>query len=178
MERRNSFENLILLCVPHHTTIDGSASDEYPVAVLASWKAAREGQSLEALQGLSGLTEARLGQMLAEAQGQFLDEVRPALTKFSKTAPELAQLLNTLLDELADPRVHGFGLSQDSIELFSSAARRLGSFEENVNVPAAAADNLGNLGDGATALGGVVGQIERATLAIRSAIDEMPHGRR
>jgi hypothetical protein len=83
---RNSFKNLLLLCVPHHTTIDGASSDDYPVELLEEWKASREGESVEALEGLTGLTETRLGEMLAEAQGQFLDQVRPALAEFSKTA--------------------------------------------------------------------------------------------
>jgi len=82
---RNSFKNLLLLCVPHHTTIDGARSDDYPKELLVKWKADREGDSIEALEGLTGLTETRLGEMLAEAQGEFLDQVRPALAEFSKT---------------------------------------------------------------------------------------------
>ncbi|WP_445527473.1 hypothetical protein [Streptomyces cyslabdanicus] len=174
---RNSFKNLLLLCVPHHTTIDGASSADYPVEILEKWKASREGESVEALEGLTGLTEARLGEMLAEAQGQFLDQVRPALAEFSKTAPELAGLLNTLLDELADPRIHGFGIDPDSIELFSDAARSLGSFEDNVGLLASAADSLGNLDGRAALLMKAAQRMENAATAIRSAIDDMPRGR-
>ncbi|MGW7261525.1 hypothetical protein [Streptomyces sp. NPDC054834] len=178
VQERNSFKNLLLLCVPHHTTIDGANSADYPVAVLESWKASREGESVEALEGLTGLTEARLGEMLAEAQGQFLDQVRPALAEFSKTAPELAGLLNTLMDELADPRIHGFGIDPDSISLFSDAARSLGSFEDNVHVFANAADKLGGLEDKAKSLMTAAKRLEAATSAIQSAIADMPRGRR
>ncbi|MEY9816335.1 hypothetical protein [Streptomyces albogriseolus] len=115
--------------------------------------------------------------MLAEAQGEFLDQVRPALAEFSKTAPELASLLNTLLDELADPRIHGFGISPDAIELFSSAARSLGSFEDNVHVLAHAADKLGGLEDKAAGLLNAARRLEGAALAIQSAIADMPRGR-
>ncbi|MDX3186472.1 hypothetical protein PV334_35285 [Streptomyces sp. ME02-7008A-1] len=174
---RNSFKNLLLLCVPHHTTIDGASSDDYPLEILEEWKASREGESVEALEGLSGLTEARLSEMLAEAQGQFLDQVRPALAEFSRTAPELANLLNTLLDELADPRIHGFGISPDSIELFSGAARSLGSFEDNVGLLASAADSLGNLEDGVLLLMKAAQRMENAANAVRSAIADMPRGR-
>ncbi|MEU6651297.1 hypothetical protein ABZ904_18090 [Streptomyces sp. NPDC046900] len=174
---RNSFKNLLLLCVPHHTTIDGASSADYPVEVLEGWKASREGESMEALEGLTGLTEARLGEMLAEAQGQFLDQVRPALAEFSKSAPELAGLLNTLLDELADPRIHGFGISPDAIELFSDAARSLGSFEDNVGIFASAADRLGDLETKVVGLMKAAQRMENAATSIRSAIDEMPRGR-
>ncbi|MGW7021519.1 hypothetical protein ACWGGS_19615 [Streptomyces decoyicus] len=174
---RNSFKNLMLLCVPHHTTIDGASSADYPVEVLEEWKAGREGESVEALEGLTGLTEARLSDMLAEAQGQFLDEVRPALAEFSKTAPELAVLLNSLLDELADPRIHGFGISPDSIELFSDAARSLGSFEDNVSLFASAAGSLGNLETKSVMLARAAKRMEDAASAIQSAIADMPRGR-
>lgn len=174
---RNSFKNLLLLCVPHHTTIDGASSTDYPVELLEEWKASREGESVEALEGLTGLTEARLGEMLAEAQGEFLDQVRPALAEFSKTAPELASLLNTMLDELADPRIHGFGISPDAIGLFSDAARSLGSFEDNVGLFASAADSLGGLEDKTVMLMRAAKRMENAANAMRSAIDEMPRGR-
>ncbi|MEU8033628.1 hypothetical protein AB0C13_34270 [Streptomyces sp. NPDC049099] len=175
---RNSFKNLLLLCVPHHTTIDGTSSADYPVEVLESWKASREGESVEALERLTGLTEARLGEMLAEAQGQVLDQVRPALAEFSKTAPELAGLLNTLLDELADPRIHGFGIDPDSISLFSDAARSLGSFEDNVHVFANAVDKLGGLEEKAKSLMTAAKGLEAAASAIQSAIADMARGRR
>jgi hypothetical protein len=175
--QRNSFRNLLLLCVPHHTTIDGASSADYPVELLETWKANREGDSVEALEGLTGVTETRLSEMLAEAQGQFLDQVRPALAEFSKTAPELAGLLNTLLDELADPRVHGFGISPDAIEMFSHSARSLGSFEDNVHVLANAADKLGGLEDNAKGLLMAARRLEGAASAIQSAIADMPRGR-
>ncbi|MFG2284001.1 hypothetical protein ACGFNQ_35615 [Streptomyces asoensis] len=174
---RNSFKNLLLLCVPHHTTIDGASSADYPVQVLEEWKASREGESVEALEGLTGLTEARLSEMLAEAQGQFLDQVRPALAEFSKTAPDLASLLNTLLDELADPRIHGFGISPDTIELFSHSARSLGSFEDNVHVLAHAADKLGSLEERTAGLMEAARRLQAAASAIQNAIADMPRGR-
>ncbi|MEU6635722.1 hypothetical protein [Streptomyces rochei] len=174
---RNSFKNLLLLCVPHHTSIDGASSDDYPVGLLEEWKANREGDSIEALEGLTGLTEARLSEMLAEAQGQFLDQVRPALAEFSRTAPELAGLLNTLLDELADPRVHGFGISPDAIELFSHSARSLGSFEDNVHVLASAADKLGGLEDKTAGLMEAARRLQSAASAIQSSIADLPRGR-
>jgi len=174
---RNSFKNLLLLCVPHHTTIDGARSDDYPKELLVKWKADREGDSIEALEGLTGLTETRLGEMLAEAQGEFLDQVRPALAEFSKTAPELAGLLSTLLDELADPRIHGFGISPDAIEMFSHSARSLGSFEDNVHVLANAADKLGGLEDNTAVLMEAARRLQAAASAIQSAIADMPRGR-
>ncbi|SBT92605.1 hypothetical protein GA0115233_10481, partial [Streptomyces sp. DI166] len=52
VRERNSFDNLILLCNPHHEEVDGPNSDQYPVDVLEDWKHARETDGLDALAGL------------------------------------------------------------------------------------------------------------------------------
>ncbi|MFD5334621.1 HNH endonuclease [Streptomyces hawaiiensis] len=49
---RNSFANLILLCHPHHTEIDGTNSDQYSVELLERWKRERESDGVSAIGGL------------------------------------------------------------------------------------------------------------------------------
>jgi hypothetical protein len=64
---RAAFENLILLCKPHHDLVDRIRPSDYPVEVLQSWKVAKEAGGLEALHGLGRLTETRLAELLEDA---------------------------------------------------------------------------------------------------------------
>ncbi|MYU53274.1 MULTISPECIES: HNH endonuclease signature motif containing protein [Streptomyces] len=149
---RNSFDNLVLLCNPHHEEVDGPDSDKYPVEVLLGWKRTREADGLEALAGLGELTKAELSEMIAAVQSQLVDRIGPALDEFAKTAPELASLLKAVMKELADPRVHGFGISQDGINMLHKSARTFANLEDSANRLAEAADSLKNLEDGADIL--------------------------
>ncbi|MER7794707.1 hypothetical protein [Streptomyces sp. NPDC097640] len=152
VKERNGFDNLILLCNPHHEEVDGPDSEKYPVKVLLGWKDAREADGLDALAGLGELTKAELGEMIATAQSEVVDRLGPALDEFAKTAPELAALLKVVVKELADPRVHGFGISEDGITMLHKSARTFANLEDSANVPAKAADSLRNLEDSANVL--------------------------
>ena len=152
VRERNSFDNLILLCNPHHEEIDGPDSDQYPVEVLQDWKQAREADGLDALAGLGDLTKSELGEMIAAAQGELLDRIEPALDEFAETAPELAALLRAVVKELADPRVHGFGISEDGINRLHPSARALRHLEDSANTLSSAAASLKTLPDSANTL--------------------------
>lgn len=140
MKERNGFDNLILLCNPHHEEVDGPDSAQYPVEVLLGWKHAREADGVDALAGLGELTKSELGEMIATAQNEVVDRIGPALDEFAKTAPELASLLKVVVKELADPRVHGFGISEDGITMLHSSARTFANLEDSANLLANAAD--------------------------------------
>ncbi|MCE4943191.1 hypothetical protein LVX13_08625 [Streptomyces albulus] len=152
VKERNSFDNLILLCNPHHEEVDGPDSDNYPVKVLLGWKHAREADGLDALAGLGELTKNELSEMIATAQSELVDRIGPALDEFSKTAPELADLLKAVTKELADPRVHGFGISEDGITMLHKSARTFANLDDSASVLANAADTLRNLEDSANTL--------------------------
>ncbi|MET8676108.1 HNH endonuclease signature motif containing protein [Streptomyces sp. NPDC004647] len=80
VKERNSFDNLILLCNPHHEEVDGTGSDEYPVKVLVGWKFAREVDGLDAL-GLVGGPRRALRAVAADiyrASAHQLVVARPA----------------------------------------------------------------------------------------------------
>jgi hypothetical protein len=64
---RRSFANLILLCTPHHKTVDRLHPDDYPVEVLADWKAQHERASGIDGAALSPLTEDRLLDLIEKA---------------------------------------------------------------------------------------------------------------
>jgi hypothetical protein len=62
-----------------------------------------------------------------------LDRIGPALDEFGKTAPGLATLLRSVMDELADPRIHGFGISEDGITRLYKASRTFANLEDSAN---------------------------------------------
>jgi hypothetical protein len=66
-KERASFDNLVLLCKPHHDLVDRVDPDRFPADVLKKWKKDREGPGIAALHGLQGLTESRLADMLEAA---------------------------------------------------------------------------------------------------------------
>ncbi|QTA36735.1 HNH endonuclease [Streptomyces sp. CA-256286] len=106
---RNSFGNLILLCTPHHKLVDGPRSGEFPVETLDSWKDARESEGINALAGLTDLTEDKLASMIQEAQYELVERLEPALDEFARTAPELAALLRTSPGKSPTPGFTGSG---------------------------------------------------------------------
>jgi hypothetical protein len=156
---RDAFSNLILLCTVHHKTVDGKGWKRYPVELLEKWKAEREAGSLDQLAGLSDLTEEKLSLMLAQAQSELIDRVGPALDAFAESAPDLAVLLRSLTDELADPRVHGFGISEDVAQMLNHSAWKLSGLEDHVKLLLHAANQLVNLGDNAGLLAGAASEL-------------------
>ncbi|WP_143235514.1 hypothetical protein [Paractinoplanes atraurantiacus] len=93
----DSFDNLLLLCVPHRKTIDHDEKS-HPVELLQSWKPSGP------LSSLQGLTEQRLDALLTTAFSTAHDQIDEALTAFEKSDPAAAQLLRELTDTLHDQR--------------------------------------------------------------------------
>lgn len=132
VEQRNSFANLILLCTAHHKRVDGVDGDTYSVEELEEWKRAREADGMDALAGLSGLTEGRLAEMIGEAQEEFAERLGPALEEFGETAPELASLLSVVGQELvaSHETSRRLGYLQDTAPMLMRAAEELGHLRE------------------------------------------------
>ncbi|MFD3560873.1 HNH endonuclease [Streptomyces sp. NPDC058686] len=149
---RNSFTNLILLCTPHHKLVDGPRSEEFTIEVLEGWKDSRESDGIDALAGLTDLTEQKLATMIQEAQQELFERLEPALDEFAKTAPELADLLKSVTKEISDPRIHGFGISEDSIIMLSNASHGLSHLQDSAAWLHNAARSLSTLPDTATTL--------------------------
>ncbi len=84
-QERNAFGNLILLCHPHHTTVD-TMGHRYTVETLSGWKSVREEPGLARLQGLGALTEERLTELIAEALGHPQPDPQPAVINQRGTA--------------------------------------------------------------------------------------------
>jgi hypothetical protein len=70
-KQRAAFDNLILLCVPHHKLVDRLRPNEYPIETLLEWKRANEPD--EGIEILRALTESNLEESLAKV----MKDVRP-----------------------------------------------------------------------------------------------------
>lgn len=66
-DERRGYANLILLCVPHHKTVDRLHPEKYSVDELGRWK--REHEDAEGSATLEGITEEHLAQLIEDAVG-------------------------------------------------------------------------------------------------------------
>ncbi|MCX4506624.1 HNH endonuclease [Streptomyces anulatus] len=175
---RNSFGNLILLCTPHHKLVDGPRSAEFPVETLDSWKEARESEGIDALAGLTDLTEDKLASMIQEAQYELFERLEPALDEFARTAPELAALLRSVTREISDPRIHGFGMPEDGIRMLSSASRDLTHLQDTAPQLVKAAQFLAQLPDVAKMLNRAAANLSKAAAQAQDAAAVSRNSRR
>lgn len=143
----DDFPNLILLCRPHHRRIDGRRRDLYPPELLKAWKVQREGPGLTILGGLGRLTEERLREIFIEAHESITDRMHEAVERFAATDAEAAALLQVLIDELAEARLHALGLDPDLITMLSSSSDQLMSLADYAPMLAVAAQELRELPD-------------------------------
>ena len=95
-DERRGFANLILLCKPHHTLIDKTHPERFTVRDLEQWKTEREGPGMEALQGLRGLTETKLEELIvaavsgtASVEGEAVVRVARSVAGFAARVREL-----------------------------------------------------------------------------------------
>jgi hypothetical protein len=131
-EELNSFDNLILLCKPHHTTVDVIEKDKYPAKLLRDWKSKREKDGATALRGLRGLTEEKLQELITKAIEVRDKNIEDALTRFAETDSEAAALLKGLIEELNDLHRRPI-LDEGIVNQLSVAAERLKLDEGLIN---------------------------------------------
>ncbi|WP_454852454.1 hypothetical protein [Promicromonospora soli] len=150
-EERAAFTNLILTCKPHHDLIDRIRPTEHPADLLRTWKAEREKDTLTALNGLRGLTEDRLAEMLEEASRSQAPqrEVVVELTGIAlhegisgislppeawretiERSPRLAEVENALVTLVQNVGYEAAGVEEVGLKLF----RLVGDDEETVAV--------------------------------------------
>lgn len=99
--QRNAFENLILLCVPHHNVVDKDV-ETYTIEKLTGWKEARETQGQSVLRGLRGLTEEQLREMIETSFQATVDQLSEAIAKFERVDAEAAALIKSLMGALEE----------------------------------------------------------------------------
>ncbi|MEV4943512.1 hypothetical protein [Streptomyces zaomyceticus] len=138
------------MCKVHHVRVDGHSSEQHAVELLEAWKEQRESEGTAPLLELRGLTEER--ELVSESFASFQDETRKALEKLARIAPEAAATLQVLVEELRDPRVHGFGIDPDVASWLRSASDGLGHLRDTAPMLWRTASALGHLQDSASAL--------------------------
>ncbi|MGI8310679.1 HNH endonuclease signature motif containing protein [Saccharopolyspora hattusasensis] len=146
---RNNFENLILLCTAHHKLVDGlSTRDEYPVEILRQWKANREGDQAAELEGLRGLTEERLQELMSGAIDQTRTNLESAIAKLDANSREAADMLRSMLAETFDRPY----LDLDAVASLEHSARIIQNLPDWAHMLEHAARPVEGLADNATML--------------------------
>lgn len=121
---RKAFSNLILLCHPHHTTVDKRRPQDFPVETLQKWKAEREKDHEAALSRLREVTPEGLQQILAAELADRDERLHGLLERLERSDAEAGQLLRSLIDEVADLRRSRY-IDGGMAEGFANAANRL-----------------------------------------------------
>ncbi|MFJ3790369.1 hypothetical protein [Kitasatospora sp. NPDC090091] len=161
LEQRNSFANLLLLCNVHHKRVDGAGGENYTVEILEEWKRVREADGRDALAGLSGLTEARLVEMIYEAQEAYVERIGPLLGSIAKEMPELASLMKVLRADLEVLRGSRLGVSEDTAWMLHEASNGLQHLQDNAPWLHEASRDLRHLQDNAPLLANAVSTLSR-----------------
>lgn len=150
--QRDSFDNLILLCKPHHETVDKDDPESFPVEVLKQWKSQRETSGQSALAGLRNLTEERLQEVISEALEFRDNQMQEALDRFTEIDSEAAEVLRGLVNELDEVQRHGPVVSEDVAGMLAVASDKLVNLEDTAGVLIRAAELLQNTEDFAVTL--------------------------
>lgn len=175
---RNDFDNLILLCYVHHTTIDGTRWREYTVEILKEWKAEREAARGPALKTLGGVTEDRLQALIVDAIVSRNNEIQETLTRLERNDAQAAELLRELVNELGELRGRGSLLDPDVVSMADSAAHRLAHLQDTAGWLADAAQKLGHLQDSASSLdyaADKLGHPQDTASSLDDAADKLGH---
>jgi hypothetical protein len=132
-DQANDFSNLILLCTAHHKHVDRlDHAHQDPAEVLRRWKAQRETAGMAELQGLRGLTEDRLRDLLVSAQSEREERLDRAIGRLEQVDSESAALIRALMTELEEVRKMKVGLDPDVVRAFARAAERLRESPDHV----------------------------------------------
>lgn len=149
--QRNAFSNLILLCMPHHTEVDRNWNS-YPPELLQKWKRQRETDGIDALAGLSGLTEGRLEEMVGQALAARDKQIEQAIKKLEQIDSSAARWLDEMRTEITSIRRQPL-IDESIVNALARAARDLRVLDESVVVALGhAADSLRHLPDSVRAL--------------------------
>lgn len=128
-DERDSFTNLILLCLPHSEEIDDPVTGEerYPAETLHEWKRGHEGTAGTTLAALGVVSEEQITTLLTAAFTPPLDRLQQITDELAQTGELTASTveeLRLIVVSLAD---HATGFDARTIAILSSAADVFGS---------------------------------------------------
>ncbi len=137
---------MLLLCDGHHKQIDRKpTADNYPAELLRAWKKNREGDYTIALNGLTGLTEEGIKELMATAITETKNDLFNAIGDLKSASQETVDTLRSLVLE-------AFNQPYDSVQLLHEAAMRLSHLQDNTTLLYEAAMRLSHLQDNTSLL--------------------------
>lgn len=138
-EERDSFVNLVLVCLPHHAEIDDPRTGEerYPRDVLRQWKTDREGDNGPALASIGRVDDESLAELLTEAFAPPIQRLQDLADQLEQTGAlnadavlQLRAVIGVLEELPSGPDRNTALMLSDAAEIygspeFTTAATRL-----------------------------------------------------
>jgi hypothetical protein len=156
-EERDSFANLLLLCLAHHEEVDGKGgADRYPPETLLKWKQKHEGEYGSVLSGLPVPDTDMLLKELTKIAEPPLNRLEAITERLEETGVATADTVAELKQIIETMSLSGIGVSRRTADALVYAADVLntGKLNETARMLADAADHLDarKLNDAARAL--------------------------
>ncbi|MEU7998086.1 hypothetical protein AB0B83_22480 [Micromonospora sp. NPDC049060] len=163
-EKRDSFANLLLLCLAHHEEVDGDES-RYTPEVLKSWKTRHEGEAGAVLARLRVPDAETLGKVLTELAEPPLERLEAVTKRLEETGVASSETVTELKGIIATMSAAGDGMSGQTARSLAYAAEVLGTdtFDRSARAAAYAAEIF------------EAGSFERSARAAAQAAETLPH---
>lgn len=149
-EERDSFKNLLLLCMPHHTEVDDEKTGEqfYPPDVLQEWKVKHEGSNGPALAALGTIDPEQLTDLLTATFTPPLDRLEAITQRLEETGTASAETVAELKQVLAVMSSTAEGIDAQTARSLAFAAEVLGTsgFHTSASQLGHAAEVIGTRG--------------------------------
>jgi hypothetical protein len=159
LSERNSYTNLLLLCVPHHARVDGNEAD-FPAPLLKRWKGDREQGLAPDLNTITDLTQDMLQEVIKDAIGDVSDRLDSAVERLESIAPDLANMVAMFVDTVGVAPAPM--MDPDLIVWAHDASVGLRHLEDTAPMLADAANKLRDLPNVADVLASVASELSRA----------------
>ncbi|MGW4461730.1 hypothetical protein [Micromonospora sp. NPDC004704] len=142
-EQRDSFSNLLLLCLGHHEEVDGDER-RYPAAMLKKWKIDHEGGDKSVLDRLTVLDTDALLKLLTEIATPPLERLEAVTKRLEETGTATAETVAELKRIIAAMSTSEGGIDARTARVLALSAEVFGaaSFERSARALGLAADVL------------------------------------
>lgn len=143
-EKRDSFANLLLLCLAHHEEVDGQdGARRYPAETLLMWKQKHEGKNNSALSNLR-FTDTALLKVLVELAEPPLNRLEAITERLEETGVATADTVAELKQVIGMMSLSGLGISRRTADalVYAADALNTGKLNETARMLAEAADHL------------------------------------
>jgi len=145
-QERDSFTNLLLLCLPHHEEVDDEKTGEqlYPPELLRQWKTDHEGSNGPLLAQLGAVDPDQVIELLTAAFTPPLDRLEVITKRLEQTGVVTAETVSELRQVLAVMATTAEGADTQTARSLSFAADVFssGSFHTSARQLALAAEIL------------------------------------